>query len=337
MTAPFLSTAGHDVRGLDSFLYRGCDFTASKPFSPAHVMDIRDVRSGDLVGFDAIVHLAALSNDPTGDLDPDLTFAINQHATIALARAAKEAGVERFLFASSCSIYGAAGDDDVLDETAPLRPLTAYAESKARAEEQLHALADSSFSPIFMRNATAYGVSPRLRLDVVLNNLAAWAYTTGAIRLFSDGAAWRPLVHVQDIAQATLALLTAPRMDVHGEAFNIGSSDQNVQIHALADLLRQLLACRVEMRPEATTDPRSYRVSFAKLERVVPTFCCLWTVQKGAEELLAAFKREGLTLADLTGERFTRLHRLRALLGSGELRNDLTWANNAIAPPRKER
>lgn len=326
VTAPVLADAGHEVVGLDTFFYRGCDFGSDRTAGPSLELDVRDVGPDELAGFDAVVHLAALSNDPLGDLRPELTYGINLEATIALARAAKEAGVGRFVFASSCSMYGASGGDELLDETAPLRPITPYAESKVRAEEALAGLADDSFAPIAMRNSTAYGVSPRLRLDVVLNNLAAWAHTTGKIRLLSDGSAWRPLVHVKDIARVTLALLEAPRENVHGQPFNVGSAVQNVRIRDLADTLQRLLGCEVELSDDATPDPRSYRVDFSKLEAALPEFAFEWTPELGAEELSEAYATVGLTREEFLDDgRYTRLAQLNRLLAERELDEDLRW------------
>lgn len=326
VTGPILESAGHDVVGLDTFYYRGCDFGLDGGPRAEIAADVRDVAPERLAGFDAVVHLAALSNDPLGDLSPELTYAINLDGTVALARAAKDAGVERFVFASSCSMYGASSSDDLLDESAPLRPLTPYAESKVRSEEALHALADDTFSPTSMRNATAYGVSPRLRLDVVLNNLAAWAHTTGKIRLLSDGSAWRPLVHVRDIARATVALLEAPRERVHDRAFNVGSAVQNVRIRELAEALHEILGCDVELSDDASPDPRSYRVDFSKLEATLPGFACEWTAERGAAELAAAYEEVGLTEEEfLVVGRYTRLAQLRRLLDAGALDDDLRW------------
>jgi nucleoside-diphosphate-sugar epimerase len=326
VTASLLLEAGHEVLGLDTFYYRGSDFGHDALQVPALTADVRDVGPSDLAGVDAVVHLAALSNDPLGDLRSEWTYDINLDGTVSLARAAREAGVGRFVFASSCSMYGAASGDELLDESAPLRPLTPYAESKVRAEEGLWALADDIFSPISMRNATAYGVSPRLRLDVVLNNLAAWAHTTGKIRLLSDGSAWRPLVHVVDIAGATLGLLEAPRDVVHAQAFNIGSAVQNVRIRDLAHSLQVVLGCEVEASDEATPDPRSYRVDFGKVERALPSFACTYTVDRGAEELAEAYATVGLTRAQFLDEgRYTRLTQLKRLLDEGALDDQLRW------------
>ena len=330
VTAPLLLEAGHEVVGLDTFYYRGSDFGHDALHVPALTADVRDVGPADLAGFDAVVHLAALSNDPLGDLRSDWTYDINLEGTLSLARAAREAGLGRFVFASSCSMYGAASEDELLDETAALRPLTPYAETKVRAEEALWELAGDTFSPISMRNATAYGVSPRLRLDVVLNNLAAWAHTTGKIRLLSDGSAWRPLVHVVDIAGATLGLLEAPRDVVHAQAFNIGSAAQNVRIRDLASALQVVLDCEVETSEEATPDPRSYRVDFGKLERALPSFACEYTVDRGAEELAQAYAIVGLTRAQFLDEgRYTRLAQLRRLLDQGALDDRLRWREAA--------
>ena len=270
MLAPYLAEAGHDVIGLDTGFYRGCDFGADANPVEGRIADVRDVTPADLRGFDAIVHLAALSNDPLGDLDPSLTEHINGDGTLRVARAAREAGVRRFVFASSCSMYGASGTDDALDEDAPLRPLTPYAESKVRAEEGLFALAGPDFVPVSMRNATVFGVSPRLRLDIVLNNLAAWAHTTGRIRLLSDGTAWRPLVHVRDVAKAALALLEAPEEQIRGEAFNVGTDEQNYLVRELAEVLAQVTGCEVEIAEGSSADSRSYRVDFSKLAPRVP-------------------------------------------------------------------
>jgi nucleoside-diphosphate-sugar epimerase len=326
VTAPLLANAGHEVVGLDMFYYRGSDFRPSRTASDEEPFDVRDVDAEQLQGFDAIVHLAALSNDPLGDLRPEWTYDINLEGTVALAKAAKTAGVERFVFASSCSMYGASTSDDSLDERAPLRPLTPYADSKVRSEAALHELADASFSPVYMRNATAYGVSPRLRLDVVLNNLAAWAHTTGKIRLLSDGSAWRPLVHVEDIARATLALLEAPREVVYDQAFNVGSEDQNVRIRDLAEEMQRLLDCEVETSADATADPRSYRVNFSKLATSLPSFTCEWGIGNGAEELAGAYAAVGLTLEDFTETgRYMRLPQLKRLLVEGHLDDSLRW------------
>ena len=328
VVAPELRKAGHDVVGLDAFYYRDCDFGSSDELEPALAVDVRDVMPADVEGFEAIVHLAALSNDPLGDLNSAWTYSINRDATVALARSAKEAGVRRFVFASSCSMYGAAGDA-ALDENATLRPLTPYAESKVSAEAGMLGLAGAGFSPVAMRNATVYGVSPRLRLDIVLNNLVAWAHTTGSIRLQSDGTPWRPLVHVQDVAKATLALLAAPEEATAGEAFNIGSDDQNYRIRELADIVHERLPeCEVAFAEGAAPDPRSYRVDFSKFANAFPDCHFEWTAERGADELATAYETHGLTYDDLQGDRYTRLRRLALLLDSS-LDDDLRWTAHA--------
>jgi nucleoside-diphosphate-sugar epimerase len=324
--ARMLRDAGHDVVGLDTFFYRGCDFGTATDLEPSLARDIRDVSTADLEGFDAIVHLAALSNDPLGDLNSSWTYEINRDGTVALARAAKGAGVGRFVFASSCSMYGASGGDEELDETSELRPITPYAESKVAAELALGELEGDGFSPVFMRNATVYGASPRLRLDIVLNNLVAWAHTTGAIRLQSDGTPWRPLVHVRDVASATAVLLDAPAELVSGEAYNIGSAEQNYRISDLAEIVRKRLPdCEVTYAEGASPDPRSYRVDFSKLTQAFPSFRCEWTAERGADELASAYESVGLTFEDFQGHRFVRLNQLKRLLDAGELGDDLRW------------
>jgi nucleoside-diphosphate-sugar epimerase len=329
VTARVLAAAGHEVVGLDTFFYDGCDLGHPGESVPATRLDVRDLQPQHAEGFDAVVHLAALSNDPLGDLDPELTREINLEATIALARSACEAGVRRFVFASSCSMYGAGGQEDVLDETAPLAPLTAYAESKVHSEEALSRLADQSFSPVFMRNATVYGVSPRLRADLVLNNLAAWAHTTGAIRILSDGTPWRPLVHVSDLGRATLALLEAPAELVHDQAFNIGREGENYRVRELAEIVQDAApGCSIELARTGDPDPRSYRVSFARFAQAFPDFEFRWDARKGVAELLDAYQGSGLTQEEFEGDRYVRLRRLRTLLASGALDAALRWRDS---------
>jgi nucleoside-diphosphate-sugar epimerase len=324
VVAPQLAQAGHSVVGLDAFLYRGCDFGREQGQVEERRGDVRDVTPAELTGFDAVVHLAALSNDPLGDLNPQWTYEVNVEATLRLARAAKEAGVERFVFSSSCSMYGASGRDDSLDEDAPLKPLTPYAVSKVRAEEGLSALADSGFSPISLRNATAYGASPRLRLDVVLNNLVGWAHTTGRIRLLSDGSSWRPIVHVSDVGRAILDVLAAPRDVIHDRAYNVGATAENYRIRDLADQVHEVLPeCDVEFAEASPADPRSYRVDFGRFEAAFPMHCPERTAREGARELADAYARVGLSWNDFEGARYTRLKRLRALIDEGALDGDL--------------
>jgi nucleoside-diphosphate-sugar epimerase len=324
--APVLADAGHEVSGLDTDYYRGCSFGDDLGHVPTAERDIRDVGPADFDGFDAVVHLAALSNDPVGELDPSLTIAINHSATLNVARAAREAGVRRFIFASSCSMYGASDSGAALTESAPLRPITAYAESKVRSEEGLLELSGPDFAVVSMRNATVYGVSPRLRLDIVLNNLAAWSHTTGRIRLMSDGRSWRPLVHVRDLARTAAAMLDADESVIRSEAFNVGSDAQNYLIRDLAEVLSELTGCEVEMAEGAAPDKRSYRVDFSKLEAAFPNLDFEWDARSGARELLAAYEAVGLTGADFEGDRYVRLRRITHLVEGGDLGSDLRWA-----------
>jgi nucleoside-diphosphate-sugar epimerase len=324
VVAPQLVEAGHDVVGLDTFLYRGCDLWPAEAGFEERERDVRDVEPGELAGFDALVHLAALSNDPLGDLNAGWTHEINGEASVSLGRAAREAGVGRFVFASSCSMYGASGSDEALTEDAPFQPLTAYAESKVAAERGLAELADDGFSPVYLRNATAYGASPRLRLDVVLNNLVGWAHTTGKIKLLSDGSSWRPIVHVQDIGRAILGALEAPRDLVHDRAFNVGASSENYRIRELAETVHEVLpSCEVELAGGSYSDPRSYRVDFTRFEQAFPQRRPQWTARAGAQELIDAYERAGLTFDDFESYRFTRLKQIRRLLESGALDDDL--------------
>ena len=327
--APELQTAGYDVTGLDTCFYEGCDFGADLASIPTVRRDVRDVIPSDFDGFDAVVHLAALSNDPIGDLNEQWTYDINLDATLRVARAAKDAGVRRFVFASSCSMYGASGTDDLLDEDAPLRPLTAYAESKVRAEEGLAGLVDDDFVVVSMRNATVYGVSPRLRLDIVLNNLAGWAQTTGRIRLLSDGMSWRPLIHVRDLSRVAVAILAAPEELVRGQAFNVGSAEQNYLVRDLAGVLAEVTGCSIELAGDASPDPRSYRVDFSKLAGAFPDFAWEWDSRRGSEELVQAYRSVPLTTELFEGRRYVRLRQLRHLLDEGLLEEGLRWQAGA--------
>ncbi len=323
--APALVGAGHDVVGLDTGYFRGCVLGPPPSHIAASDIDLRDVSAEHLRGIDAVVHLAALSNDAVGNLKPSITYEMNIHAALRLARLARDAGVLRFLFASSCSIYGASPEDELVTEDAPMRPLTPYAESKVRVEDSLHELADASFSPIYLRNATAYGWSPRLRLDLVVNDLVASALFTGEVRVLSDGTPWRPVIHAQDIAGAFTAALDAPRETVHDSAFNVGFSGANHQVRDLADIVAEAVGgCRVTITSETGPDPRSYRVDFSRLEAAFPQLEQRWDTRRGAADLALRFREHGLTNADRP--QFTRLHRLTELRERGALSPSLRWA-----------
>ncbi len=320
-----LRAAGHAVVGLDTGFFNGCDFAAPPDDIPELALDLRDVQPGHLEGFDAIVHLAALSNDPLGDLNPNITYDINQHASVRLAQAAKDAGVERFLFSSSCSLYGAGGDG-FLDESAAFNPVTPYGESKILVEQALAQLADDKFTPMYLRNATAYGVSRRLRGDIVVNNLVGHAVTTGKVLLQSDGTPWRPLVHIRDIIAAVSAGLTAPKAAIHDQAFNIGRNGENYRIREVANMVAEVVPnCEVTFAPGASADTRNYRVDFTKAETKLPGYKPSWTLRAGIEELYEAYKKS-LTRAEWEGPRYFRLKTVKGLMERGELNLDLRRA-----------
>lgn len=334
VAAPMLRDAGHDVVGLDTGLYEGCDFGQGPETFPEIRKDLRDVTQADLDGFDAVVHLAALSNDPLGNLDGKLTYNINHLESVRLAELAKAAGVKRFVFASSCSTYGASGDEH-LEETAALNPVTAYGESKVLVERDVRKLASDTFSPTFMRNATAYGVSPRLRLDIVLNDFVAAAYATGRIYIKSDGTPWRPIVHLRDIIGAAIAALEAPKEKIHNETFNVGQTSENYRISELADIVTQVVpGSRIEYDPNGGPDKRCYRVSCEKIKRELPNFKPQWTARQGAQELFDAYRKAGLTAADLNNGRYLRIRTIQRRLDAGELDNSLRWASKQMAVTR---
>jgi nucleoside-diphosphate-sugar epimerase len=327
---PLFQRAGHDVVGLDSGLFSACVF--GEDFTTPHVLakDIRDVEPADLDGFDAIVHLAAISNDPLGDLNPQCTYDINHEASIHLARCAIEAGVSRFLYSSSCSVYGASSPDDVLDESAHFNPVTPYGESKVRVEQDLKKLASDDFSPTYFRNATAYGVSPRLRGDLVVNNLVGWAFTTGAVFIKSDGRPWRPLVHIEDISRAFLAGLEAPRDVVHDQAFNVGRNEENYRIREVADMVEAVVPdSKITYAEDGGPDKRCYRISCDKIMERLPAYQPVWTVRRGVEELYDAYRRVSLVKKDLEGSRFLRIKHILGLIESGRLDADLRWTDAA--------
>jgi nucleoside-diphosphate-sugar epimerase len=324
--APTLVQLGFDVVGVDCGFYRdGWLYNDPRPRPLTLSNDIRKITAKDLEGFDAIVHLAELSNDPLGEHDPKTTFDINHRGSVSLATACKAAGVPRFIYASSCSVYGAAADGSARDERAETRALTAYAECKLMVERDVGALADHSFSPVFLRNATAFGASPRMRFDIVLNNLAGLAWTEGKIKMISDGTPWRPLVHVDDICQAIVLALTAPRESIHNEIFNVGDDAQNYRISEIAQIVGTVFTgCSVSLGPQGG-DNRSYRISFQKIRQHLPQFQCRWTAERGARQLHEVFRRIAMTEDTFSFRAFTRIKQLKHLLATQQIDDSFYW------------
>jgi nucleoside-diphosphate-sugar epimerase len=328
---PLLAARGHEVTGLDcGFYVSGRLYEDGAPRPPVISKDIREITTRDVAGHDAVIHLAELSNDPLGEHDPETTFSINHRGSVELARRCKEAGVPRLVYTSSCSVYGA-GAADFCDETSPTNPQTAYARCKVLVEEDVKALADGRFTPVFLRNATAFGPSPRMRFDIVLNNLAGIAWTEREIRMTSDGSPWRPLVHVEDICGAIIAALEAPREAVHGEVFNVGDDAQNYRIREIAEIVAEIFpGCRTSFGSNGG-DVRSYRVSFAKIRRHLPAFACRFGARDGAQQLRAVFERIAMSKAVFEDPAFTRLRQLKHLVATGQLTSDLFWRTRQVA------
>jgi nucleoside-diphosphate-sugar epimerase len=328
---PLLQAAGHQVVGLDNYLFQDCTFGNDATDIASLCMDVRDVEAKHLEGFDAIIHLAGLSNDPLGDLNPECTYEINHSASVRLARLAKQAGASRFIFSSSCSLYGAAGED-LLTESAEFNPVTPYGVSKVRVEQDVSPLADEHFSPTFLRNATAYGVSPRLRGDLVVNNLVGYAFTTGEVLIKSDGMPWRPLVHIEDISRAFLAVLQAPRALVHNQAFNVGQTTENYRVRDVAAMVQEVVpGSHVKYAEGASPDLRNYRVDCRKILTTLPEFQPQWTVRKGIEELYEAYRRYGLTIKEFLSSRYLRIKHVRELQAKGQLDSGLRWRSQAAS------
>ncbi|MCX6653742.1 MAG: SDR family oxidoreductase [Candidatus Bathyarchaeota archaeon] len=322
---PLLQAEGHEITGLDSDIFKECKFIGQIPDVPFLSKDIRDVTVSDLKGFNVVIHLAALSNDPLSDLNPKLTYDINYKASVKLAKLARKAGVERFLFSSSCSVYGDSSAEIITEKDKP-NPLTAYAESKLMVEQEVSKLADTQFSPTLMRSATAYGVSPKIRFDLVMNNLVAWAYTSGVVLLKSDGLAWRPIVHIEDISRAFIAALQAPKELVHNQTFNVGITEENYQVRELANIVKETVPnSNVEYAKDSGPDKRSYKVDFSKIKSVLPKFKPKWSARAGAKQLYEAYVAFDLKGDEFEGPRFKRLEHLKQLMASNKIDSNLRW------------
>ncbi|HYW33919.1 MAG TPA: SDR family oxidoreductase [Balneolaceae bacterium] len=326
--APYLIQQGHKVTGLDTGFYRsGWLYNDQEKTYPSYInKDLRNIQPEDLEGFDAVVHLAELSNDPVGQLNPEITYKINHKGSVRIAELCKQVGVEKFVYTSSCSAYGIGGDRNIKTEESELQPQTAYAECKVRVERDVSKLADDSFSPTFLRNATAYGASPRMRFDIVLNNLSGLAWTTGEIKMISDGTPWRPLVHVKDISKSISCVLKAPREVVHNEIFNVGDSDENYQVKEIAQVVKEAFpGCEISFGNNVDEDNRSYRVSFDKINDQLPGFSCDYTLDEGARELHNIFSKIKLSPEIFQARSYTRLKQLKYLLETDQLNEDLYW------------
>ncbi len=327
LMVPLLLEKGYEVVGIDTkYFGKDCEFYPPQNGFTEIIKDTRKIEEKDLEGAYAICHLAALSNDPLGDLDEQLTYDINHLASVEIAKLAKKVGVEKYIYSSSCSLYGIADGDTALDETAQFNPVTAYAKSKVYSERDIVPMATDDFSVTFMRNATAYGISPKLRLDLVVNNLVGWAITTGQIKIMSDGTPWRPLVHAEDIARAFIAVIEAPKEVVNRQSYNVGQSAENFQIKDIAKMVGEVVpGCSVVITGEHGSDSRSYRVNFDKIARELPNFKPQWTLKKGIEEVYEAYKKYGMDSDKFNGRYFIRLKQLQYHIENNHLNEKLFW------------